>query len=60
MYLLWKYKYGVRKSKSCLRTCAFVFKLRMRIFSSVNLSVLVEKSPFNINIQGHRLIGPVC
>ena len=40
--------YGVRKSQSWLRPCVSVFNLRMRVYSSINLSVLLEKSPFNI------------
>ena len=48
MYHLWKYVYGVRKSKSWFRPCVSVFNLRMRVCSSINLSVLLEKSPFNI------------
>ena len=39
---------GVRKSKSWFRPCVSVFNLLMRVCSSINLSVLLEKSPFNI------------
>ena len=42
---LLKYVYGVRKSMSWSRRCFF---LAMRVCSSINLSVLLEKSPFNI------------
>ena len=48
MYHLWKYMYGARKSKSWLRPCLSVLNLQMRVCSSINLSVLLEKSPFNI------------
>ena len=48
VYHLWKYMYGVRKSKSWFRPCVLVFNLRMRVCSSINLSVLLEKSPFNM------------
>ena len=48
VYHLWKYLYGVRKSKSWFRPCVSVFNLRMRFCSSINLFVLLEKSPFNI------------
>ena len=48
MYHLWKYVYGVRRSKSWCRPCVSVFNLRMRVCSSINLSVLFDKSPFNI------------
>ena len=40
--------YGVRKSKSWFRPCVSIFNLRMRVYSSINLSALLEKSPFNI------------
>ena len=59
MYHLWKYVYGARKSKSWLRPCVSVLNLRMIVCSSINLSALFEKSPFNIHIQGHRLSDPV-
>ena len=45
---LLKYEYGVRKSMSWLRPCVSVFNLRMRVCSSINLSVMLENSPFNI------------
>ena len=44
----WKYVYGSRKSKSWLWPCVSVLNLRMRVCSSINLSALLEKSPFNI------------
>ena len=37
----------MRKSKSWIRPCVSVYNLRIRVSSSINLSVL-EKSPFNI------------
>ena len=37
-----------RKSKSWSRPCLSVFNLPMRVCSSINLSALLEKSPFNI------------
>ena len=40
--------YGARKSKSMLRPCVSVLNLRIRVCSCVNLSSLLEKSPFNI------------
>ena len=40
--------YGARKSKSWFRPCVSVLNLRMRVCSSINLSALLEKSPFNI------------
>ena len=48
MYHLWKYVYGARKSKSILRPCVSVLNLRIRVCSCINLSALLEKSPFNI------------
>ena len=48
MYHLWKYVYGARKSKSMLRPCVSVLNLRIRACSCVNLSSLLEKSPFNL------------
>ena len=45
---LWKYVYGVGKSNSWLKPCVSVFNLRMRVCPSINLSVLLEKSPFRI------------
>ena len=48
VYHLQKYVYGVRKSKSLSRPCVSVLKFRMRVCSSLNLSVLLEKSPFNV------------
>ena len=48
MYHLWKYVYGARKSKSMLRPCVSVLNLRIRVCSCINLSALLEKSPFNI------------
>ena len=48
VYHLWMYVYGVRKSKFWPRPCESVFNLRMRVCSSINLSVLLEKSPFNV------------
>ena len=48
MYHLWKYVYGARKSKSWLRPCVSVLNLPIRICSCINLSELLEKSPFNI------------
>ena len=48
MYHLWKYVYGASKSTSWLRPCVSVLNLRMRVCSSINLSSLLEKSPFNI------------
>ena len=38
----------VRKSKPWFRLCVSVFSLRRRVGSSINLSVLLEKCPFNI------------
>ena len=38
----------MRKSKFWFRPCVSVFNLRMRVYSSINLSVLLEKSSFNI------------
>ena len=40
--------YGVRKSMSWARPCVPVFNFRMRVCSSINQSVLLEKSPFKI------------
>ena len=40
--------YYVRKSKSWFTPCVSVFNLRMRVCSSIKLSVLLEKSPLNI------------
>ena len=40
--------YDARKSKSWIRPWVSVFILRIRVCSSINLSVLLEKSPFNI------------
>ena len=40
--------YGVRKSMSWYRLCVSVFNLRMRVCSSINVFVLLEKSPSNI------------
>ena len=48
MYHLCKYVYGARKSKSWLRPCVSVLNFRMRVCSSINLSALLDKSPFNI------------
>ena len=48
MYHLWKYVYGARMSKSMLRPCVSVLHLRIRVCSCINLSALLEKSPFNI------------
>ena len=45
---LWKYLFPVTKSKSWLRLCVSVFNLGMRVCSSINQSMLLEKSPFNI------------
>ena len=42
------YVNGVRKSKFWLMPCVSVLTLRMRVCSSINLSVLLEKSTFNI------------
>ena len=52
VYHFWKYVYGVRKSKFWSRPCLLDFNFRMRVCSSINLSVLLEKFPFNIT-QGH-------
>ena len=46
MYHLWKYVYGARKSKSMLRSCVSALNLRIRVCSCINLSALLEKSPF--------------
>ena len=35
-------------SMSWFRPCVSVFNLRMTVCSSINLSVLLEMSPFNI------------
>ena len=43
-----KYVYGVRKSLSWSRPCMSVFILRIRACSSINLSALLEKSPFKV------------
>ena len=40
--------YGARKSKYWLRQCVSVLNLRIRVCSCINLSSLLEKSPFNI------------
>ena len=48
VYHLWKYVYGVRKCKSWFRPCVSVFNLRMRVCSPINMSVLIEKSHFNV------------
>ena len=40
--------YSVRKSKSWFRPFVSLFNSRLRVCSSINLSVLLEKSPFNI------------
>ena len=55
LYHLLKYVYGVRKSKSWLRPCVSVFNFRMRVCSSINLSVVLEKSPFNITHSRSRI-----
>ena len=39
---------GVRKSNSWFRLCVSVFNLPMRVCYSINLSVLLRKSHFNI------------
>ena len=41
----------MRKSKSYFGLCVSVFNLRMRVCSSINLSMLLEKSPFNIRLS---------
>ena len=48
MHHLWKNVCGVRNSKSWLRPCVSVFNLQIRVSSSINMSVLLEKSQFNI------------
>ena len=48
VYHLWKYMQGERKSKTWLMPCVSDFNLGMRVCSSINLSVLLEKSPFDI------------
>ena len=48
--------YGVRKSKSWLRLYVSVLKLRMRVCSSINLSVLLEKSPFNVTHSRSHIV----
>ena len=45
MYHLWKYVYGI--GKSWLRPCVSVFNLRMKVCSSINLSVLLESFKYN-------------
>ena len=40
--------YGARKSTYWIKRCVSVFNLPMRVCSSINRSVLLEKSPFNI------------
>ena len=55
VYHLWKYVYGVKKSKSLLRPCVSVFNLRMRVCYSINLSVLFEKCPFNITYSRSQI-----
>ena len=47
VYHLWKYVYGARKSMSWFRPCVSVFNFRMRV-CSINLSMLLDKSPFNV------------
>ena len=47
-----KYVYGVRKYKSWFRPCVSVFNLRMRVCSSINLSVLLEYSRSEIEWPG--------
>ena len=42
MYHLWKYVYGERMSMFGLRPRVSVFKLRMRVCSSINLPVLLD------------------
>ena len=39
--------YGARKSKSMLRPCVSALNLRVRVSYCINLSALLEKSPFN-------------
>ena len=51
VYHLLKYLYGVIKSKSWLRPRVSVFNLRMSVCSSINLSMLLEKSPFKIALS---------
>ena len=48
MYHLWKYVYGVRMSMFWSRPRVSVCNLRMRVCSSINLSELLETSPFNV------------
>ena len=57
---LWKYVCGARKAKPWLRPCVSVINLRMRVCSSINQCVLLEKSPLNMTHSGQRLSGPVC
>ena len=45
---VWKYVYGVRKSKSWPSPCVSALNFRMRVCSSINESVLLEMSPFNV------------
>ena len=60
VYHLRKYVYGLRKSKTWLgRVCLF-FNLPMRVRSSINLSVLLEKSPFNKTHSRSEIEYPVC
>ena len=58
MYHLWKYVYGARKFKSWSRPCVSVLNLRMRVCSSINLSALLEKSPFNITHSSIQIEWP--
>ena len=53
---MWKYVYGVRNSKYWNRPSVSVFNLWMRVLSSINQSVLLEKSPFN-KTHSRSLIG---
>ena len=48
VHRLWKYVLGVRKSRYLSWPYVSVFNLRMRVCSSINLSVLLEKFPFKI------------
>ena len=41
--------YDVRKSKSWFRLCVSIFNFQMWVCSSINMSVLLAKSPFNIS-----------
>ena len=48
MYHLWKYVYGARKFLVLDKAMCVVLNLRIRVSSCINLSALLEKSPFKI------------